>query len=82
MKKIFAIVMLLVVLMAVMSGCNRQIIDTTWRFSKAVVFTSEGVLADGKVESWKDFDNSDMVQVKIDGKTYLTYSSNVILIAE
>ena len=42
----------------------------------------DGEKIEGDVTSWKDFDSSDMVQVVIDGKTYLTHSSNVILISE
>ena len=35
---------------------------------------------EGKLNSWLDFDDSDVVQVKIDGKTYLTSYVNVCLI--
>ena len=81
MKKIFALA--LVAAIAVTSiGCNMQVVDTTWSFDTAIVTLSNGeVVARGKVDSWKDFESSDMVQVKIDGKTYLTHSTNVVMMA-
>jgi hypothetical protein len=37
-------------------------------------------VVEGKLNSWLDFDDSDVIQVKIDGKTYLTSYVNVCLI--
>lgn len=66
-----------------------SIIDTTWSFERAIISLPDpaGKFGDyfyveGNVDSWKDFENSDMIQVRIDGVTYLTHSSNVILISE
>lgn len=36
----------------------------------------------GKIESWKDYDDGDQIQVKIDGTTYLVHSVNIVLIKE
>lgn len=58
------------------------VFDTTWTFEQAVIFLPEGDKIEGPVTSWTDYDGSDMIQVTIDGKTYLTHSSNVILISE
>lgn len=60
----------------ILTGCNRQIIDTTWTFKYADI---DGI---GTVEisSWKDYDQSDMVQITAkDGTTYCTHSSRVVL---
>ena len=65
-----------------LSGCNQQIIDTTWSFERAIIFLPDGDKIEGKVTSWKDYEGSDMIQVAVDGKTYLTHSSNVVLISE
>lgn len=61
----------------VTTGCsNRVIIDTNWTFKYADI---EGV-GTVEVESWYDYENSDMIQVTAkDGTTYLTHSCNVIL---
>lgn len=68
---------------------NQAWFDTTWKFDRAVITladsgfgSNKSFYVEGKVESWQDFENSDMIQVKIDGITYLTHSSNVVLISE
>lgn len=81
MKKIICI-LLAVIMIVAMTGCNRQLIDTTWSFERAVIFLPDGEKIEGKISSWRDYDTSDMIQVAIDGKQYLTHSSNVILISD
>ena len=63
-------------------GCNRQIFDTTYTFNKAIISLPDGEVINGSVESWKDFEDSDQIQVKIDGKTYLVHSEDVVFIHE
>lgn len=66
-----------------LTGCgNMQIIDTTVSFDKAIIEFPNGDILDGNVESWRDYDGSDQLQVKIDGVTYLVHSSNIVLIKE
>ena len=79
---VIALVLIMAFLITTLSGCNAQVIDTTWSFDRAIIHRQDGTTIEGKVESWKDFENSDMVQVKIGNTTYLTHSSNVILISE
>lgn len=71
--------LLLCAALLMMCGCNRTIIDTTWSFKRAVITMPDGTVVDGKVSTWKDFAQSDMIQVTIDGVTYLTHSANVVL---
>lgn len=61
---------------------NRQLIDTQYRFNRAIIKLPNGEVVDGNVSSWLDYDDSDTVQVTIDGKTYLTHYANVCLIHE
>ena len=81
MKKLnmFAIIMLLV---CCLTGCNKQLIDTTWSYEKAIITLPNGEVVEGRVSSWTDFDDGDQIQVKIDGKQYLVHSSNIVLISE
>lgn len=80
--KRFIFVLALIVTLFSLCGCsNMQIADTTWKFNRAVVKLEDDRVIEGSVQSWLDFDDSDMIQVKIDGITYLTHSSNVVLIA-
>ena len=79
------IISLLVVLTALvvsfcLTGCgNRQLIDTTYTFDYGIVSLPNGEVVEGPVQSWKDFDDGDMIQVKIDGVVYLTHSMNVCI---
>jgi len=66
-----------------LGGCgNQQVFDTTWSFNRAIVMTGDDSY-EVDIQSWRDFENSDMIQIRTtDGKTYLTHSSNIILIQE
>ena len=61
---------------------NRRLIDTKNRFDRAVVALPNGEVVEGRVTSWLDFNDSDVVQIKIGGKTYLTHYANVCLISD
>ena len=62
-------------------GCNMQIIDTKWSFDYVYIDLGNGKIIEGNVDSWKYWDDSDMIQVTMkDGKTYYTHSENVVLI--
>ncbi|MBE6724934.1 MAG: hypothetical protein E7576_07030 [Ruminococcaceae bacterium] len=82
MKRVLAVALFVIILLAMLNACgtNIQIIDTTWRYSYGYVYLGGEKIAEGKVDSWLDFENSDMIQVKIDGKVYLTHSANVVLV--
>lgn len=80
---LITVLLMLFVICVMAVGCSNQaIFDTTWRFERAVIFLPDGEKIEGDVTNWKDFDGSDMIQVTIDDKVYLTHSSNVILISE
>lgn len=77
MKKVLIIIAVLSTLL--LSGCNRQLVDTSYSFKKAYIEN----IGEVEVTSWTDYDNSDMIQVKDkNGVTYLTHSSNVILMSK
>ena len=80
MKKIISFILVLVMIFAFSAcGYNKQIIDLDYKFNYAIIFLPDGTTIEGEVSSWNDYEASDMIQVKIDGVTYLTHSSNVIL---
>ena len=80
MKKIIFIIIAFA--LVIFTGCNKQIIDTTYSFDKAIIELPNGEIVEGKVESWKDYDDGDRLQVKIDGKTYLVHAGDICLIKE
>lgn len=58
---------------------NRQLLDTTYAFDRAIISLPDGTTVSGKCESWCDYDN-DTIQVVINGTTYYTSFNNVVLI--
>ena len=80
---VYILVIMIILLAAMLVGCgNKQLLDTTYTFNKAYISLPNGSVISGKVESWKDYDDGDQLQVRINGKTYLTSAVNVVLIAE
>lgn len=78
----FAITIATILLAMSLSGCNKQVVDLTYSYDRAIVKLPNGEVVDGKVQSWTDFEDGDQIQVKIDGVTYLVHSSQVALINE
>jgi len=59
---------------------NKQLFDSDNKFTHAVIYSPGGnIVKQGTVESWTDFEDGDQLQVKIDGITYLTHASLIIL---
>ncbi len=81
MKKLTALVLALI-LTVLMTGCNKQMVDLTYSYEYAIIGLPNGEVVEGRVSSWTDFEDGDQIQVKIDGKTYLVHSSNVVLISD
>ena len=84
MKKIIAIALVLIMALIMFSGFswNKDVFDTVYAYDRAVLGMPDGTVVSGKVQSWTDYEDGDQIQVKIDGVTYLTHSSQVVLIAE
>lgn len=59
---------------------NRQVFDTAMRFDHAMIKLADGEIVEGRVDSWRDYENSDQIQVTINGTTYLIHSMNATLI--
>ena len=84
MKKLIALLAAVIAVFSVclLSGCNKQMVDLTYSYEYAIIGLPNGETVEGKVSSWTDFEDGDQLQVKIDGKTYLVHSSNVVLISD
>lgn len=83
MKRIKTLLCMLLICVVCFSGCNYDMMDTTYDFDYAYIFKPDGsILVEGKVQSWKDYDDSEQIQVKIGGKTYLTTAMNCVLVAK
>ena len=84
MKKVIAVLLAVIVLLTVclLSACNKQMVDLTYSYERAILSLPNGEVIEGKVSSWTDFEDGDQIQVRIDGKTYLVHSSNIVLISD
>ena len=83
MKKWTLLILCLTILaVLVFAGCNKQMVDLTYSYERAILSLPNGEVVEGKVSSWTDFEDGDQIQVKIDGKTYLVHSSNIVLISD
>lgn len=80
--KLTVLVLVLILACIILVACNKLMFDTTYKFDRAIIYLPDGTVVDGKVQSWTDFEDGDQIQVKVDGKTYLVHSSNVVLIDE
>ena len=79
------LILLIFIVALICAGCdkmptNRQVADTTYRFDYAYIALPNGETIEGEVDSWLDFADGDQLQVKINGTTYLTHATNVVLI--
>ena len=82
MKKWIPVMLSLAILAAaVFTGCNKQMVDLTYSYEHAILSLPNGEVVEGRVSSWTDFEDGDQIQVRIDGKTYLVHSSNIVLIS-
>lgn len=80
MKKFLTTLLVLALSAAALTGCNKQIFDTTYGFDRAIISLPNGEIIEGEVESWTDYEDGDQIQVKIDGVIYLVHSTDVVLI--
>ena len=79
-KRVALIIFLAVILVSCTSCYNKQLFDMTYHYDRAIIYLPNGEIVEGKVSSWTDFEDGDSIQIKIDGKTYLTHLCNVCLI--
>jgi len=88
MKK-FLMAMILVVAILVMVACSTATTGNraVWgkdvqTFTYAYIRLGDKDIVEGYITQWCDYDDSDVVQIMIDGKYYLTHYSCVVMIAD
>ena len=60
--------LVIVVLIFTLTGCNKQVFDTTLSFERAIIYLPNGEIVEGKVTSWTDYEDGDQIQVRIDDR--------------
>lgn len=63
-----------------LTACNRQLVDLTYAYDYAIIALPNGEVVEGTVHSWRDYEDGDQIQVRINDVTYLCHSSDVVLI--
>lgn len=89
--KIGALILILVIATITLTSCDGSYYKTGNRitggkdvqtFTYAYIVLDGQEIAKGAITQWRDYDDSDVVQVLVNGKFYLTHYSNVVLIAD
>ena len=70
----------LIISILILTACNYQVIDLQYSYDYAIIKLQNGKIIEGKVQSWRDYEDGEQLQVTIDGTTYLTNSFNCTLI--
>ena len=91
-NKIFTVVSIIVICIGItflLCGCEEHTTGNRVTYGKdvqtfnyAYIKLDGQEIASGYVTQWRDYDDSDVVQVLIGGKYYLTHYANVVLIAD
>lgn len=70
-------IIILLLLLVSLTGCNRQFFDTQYKFDHIYIFEKNETY---EVKSWRDFEDGDQIQVTLeDGTVLLLHSSSCIL---
>jgi hypothetical protein len=81
MRKLLVVIATIAMLGTTSCG-NKQIIDMTYTYDRVIISLPNGEVVEGKVESWRDYDDGDQLQIGVNGKLYLVHSMNVALIKD
>lgn len=71
---------IIALIMIMLCVYNRPVVDLTYSYDYAYVELPTGEVVEGKVDSCRDYEDGDQLQVVIDGRTYLTNSTRIVLV--
>ena len=86
--KALLVTVLLIVCVFTFAGCEMKTGNRitggkdVQTFTYCYVVLGGNEIVKGSITQWRDYENSDVVQVLVNGKFYLTHYSNVVLIAD
>lgn len=89
--KVIALLLVVAVCAVLLAGCEESYYKTGNRitggkdvqtFTYAWIKLGDTEVVKGFISQWRDYENSDTVQIMINGKFYLTHYTNVIMVAD
>ena len=83
MKKIIALLMIMLVLATMVSCGNKDIFDTVYSYDYAIIAFPDGTTKKVEIKQWTDYEDGDQLQIKsTDGTIYLVHSEDCVLVKE
>lgn len=83
MKKIIALLMIVLVLVTMVSCGNRDAFDTVYTFDYAIIAFPDGTNKKVEIKQWRDYVDGNQIQIKAtDGTIYLVHSEDCVLVNE
>ena len=80
MRKLLVILVTLII-MCILTSCNYDIMDTKFQYDYAIIRLPNGIVIEGKIIKWKDYEGEQLQLVLEDGNTYLVNSLYTTLIS-
>ena len=74
------LLILIVVCMLFITGCNKEIFDTSYSFNQ-IVCNYDGIKFELNIDKWNDYEG-EQLQIKSEGKTYLLSANKCYMIGE
>ena len=59
MKKIGTFLLVVALCVSLVACGNRQLLDTTYTYDRAIISLPNGEVVDGKIQSWRDYEDGD-----------------------
>lgn len=78
-KKVF-VILVIGILVTGLTGCNYQMIDTTFTYDKAIIKLANDEVIEVKIKTWTDYDGEQIQITAEDETVYLTNSFRCDLI--
>lgn len=83
MKRKITLALAIMAIMFTLTACNKQLIDTTYSFDKAIIKMPDDTVKEINIKSWTDYEDGEQLQiVATNGDVYLVSSINCILVKE
>ena len=81
MKRNRKLIVICLLCLLFLNGCNKQIIDLDYNYDKAVCnYNGDKIVL--KIDKWRDYEDGEQIQIKSGDKTYLLSMYNCYLVDE